>query len=124
MRGSGCGVQGARFRVRGSGCGVQGAPHLVHAVTEAAQLVHAPARLHVRVVARTDGAHAGGLVPSVRLRGVLEVRVRAWGVERGEAQSGGSGLRVDGLGPSVWSLEFGVRSLGYGAQGLGFRVLV
>lgn len=42
--------------------------HLVHAVAQLAQLVHARARLHVWVVARADGAHAGGLIPCVGLR--------------------------------------------------------
>lgn len=37
-------------------------PHLVHAVPQPAQLVHARPRLHVRVVPRADGTHGGRLV--------------------------------------------------------------
>ena len=51
--------------------------HLVDGVPQAAQLVHAAARLHVGVVARADGAHARRLVPRVALRAVLEVAVGA-----------------------------------------------
>lgn len=42
-------------------------------------LHHAAVRsyLHVRVVPRPDGAHAGGFVPRVRLGAVLEVGVGA-----------------------------------------------
>ena len=41
--------------------------YLVDAVAQPRELVDAGARLHVRVVPRADGAHAGGLVARVAL---------------------------------------------------------
>ena len=48
---------------------------LVDAVPQLSQLVNSSTSLHIWVVARSDGAHAGGLITSVALRAVLKVGV-------------------------------------------------
>lgn len=49
--------------------------HLVHRMAQLPELVDPGSGLHIGVVARPDGTHAGGLVPSVALSAVLKVRV-------------------------------------------------
>lgn len=50
---------------------------LVDTVAQLPQLVNACSCLHVWVIARSDGSHAGWLVSCVALCAVLKVRVRA-----------------------------------------------
>ena len=47
--------------------------HLVHRMAKLSELVDPGSGLHIGVVARPDGTHASGLVPSVALSAVLKV---------------------------------------------------
>lgn len=63
---------------------------LVNAVSQLSQLVDTSSRLHIRVVARTNGSHAGGLIPSVALCAVLKVRVWPAGAIDADVAGGGN----------------------------------
>lgn len=50
--------------------------HLVHAVPELLQLIDSMFGLQIRIISSSDGSHRCGLITGVRLRRILEIRVR------------------------------------------------